>query len=140
MITKTLKMIMFLIVRVFLFNKVPAAVCARHALEARVTDAVMASSCIQTCVTRVQLAARRVLKTVDAIRASLASGDITVTSRVIQGVKEMCVTNMTAVVHVSLDTGDVPVTLCVIQGVKEMCVTQMTAVVRARLDTMEVTV
>jgi len=84
-------MIMFLIVHVFLFNKVPAAVGARHALEARVTDAVMASSCIQTGVYRVPHSATRVLNTVDAIRASLDSGDIFVTTRVIHGVKEMCV-------------------------------------------------
>jgi len=63
----------YLISHVFPFHKVPAAVCARHATDARVSDAKLATSCNITDVTRVTLSASRVQVPVVVTRATMAT-------------------------------------------------------------------
>ena len=82
----------------------PATICARHVRRTCTTAAVMTYICQVTCANSAMPAAIRVQAPVAVIRAYLDSGDARVTTRVLKGVLELSVTNMTEHAHVEQAT------------------------------------
>jgi len=124
------------VINISLFNKVNAAVGARHAIETRVTAVLMATTHGLTIVPIVFSAARRVRTVLVVIPAKLATTwMVTSVTSVVLVVKRVQVP--VVVIPATLDTGDVDVTPCVVQGVKEIHVVHMTGTVCAGQVTMD---